>query len=182
MFTSNTIYVEIVVPFRCCRFGDISSGHYDWPPRPNDQGSPNVFVNNKPWHRAGDHWEIHCNPEGQCHDGFLVHGAPAVYVNNIPAGRIGDLISCGAHNEFADDGSPNTFCGNFRGPGASVGFNSPNFSEKEWTHSGEEQEDSFDTPNPAGGGDTEHVSRPDYQSWERSPFPWDKVDRQIHQY
>src|SRR5579859_5906258 len=42
------------------RLGDISSGHDCWPGRPNDEGSPNVFVNNLPVHTQGDHWDEHC--------------------------------------------------------------------------------------------------------------------------
>jgi len=44
----------------CARLGDICTGHDCYPSRPNDQGSPNVFVNGIPWHRQGDHWEAHC--------------------------------------------------------------------------------------------------------------------------
>jgi uncharacterized Zn-binding protein involved in type VI secretion len=124
-----SLTVSIVPAFSACRLGDISSGHPPWPPRPNDQGSPDVFVNKFPWHRTGDHWAIHCcppppppPPPAQCHDGILVHGAPGVFINNKPAGRIGDLISCGKHDEFADQGSPDTFCGNFVGAGPPIGF------------------------------------------------------------
>ena len=43
------------------RFGDICSGHIPcYPSRPNDQGSPNVFVNGLPKHRLTDHWVVHC--------------------------------------------------------------------------------------------------------------------------
>ncbi|MCX7999773.1 MAG: hypothetical protein N3A69_12625 [Leptospiraceae bacterium] len=42
------------------RLVDKSCGHGCWPPRPNDEGSPNVFVNSRPVHRLGDHWETHC--------------------------------------------------------------------------------------------------------------------------
>ncbi len=42
------------------RLGDKSCGHGCWPPRSNDQGSPNVFVNGRPVHQLGDHWATHC--------------------------------------------------------------------------------------------------------------------------
>lgn len=37
-------------------------GHGCWPPRPNIQGSENVFVNSRPHHRLDDLWAVHCVP------------------------------------------------------------------------------------------------------------------------
>jgi len=37
------------------RYADICTGHDCWPSRPNDEGSPNTFINNKKAHRVGDH-------------------------------------------------------------------------------------------------------------------------------
>lgn len=159
--SQSKIYPVSVVPsFAVCRLGDISSGHYPWPPRVNDSASPNVFVNGLGWHRLGDHWVTHCAPPG-CHDGFLIHGAPGVYVNNKEAGRIGDLISCAPHDEFADSGSPNTFCGNQVGTGVAARTPQPNDI-------------------PAAGGDL-HVEREDFAAWVQLPFEWEGADRQIHQ-
>lgn len=41
------------------RLRDNCTGHDCWPPRPNCQGSPDVFVNGRPWHRQTDNWEPH---------------------------------------------------------------------------------------------------------------------------
>ena len=92
-----------------CRLGDMGSGHGCWPPRPNDQGSPNVFVNGLPAHRQGDHWVSHCCcaiPE--THDSSLASGSSTVYVNGKQLGRIGDPIACGS---VVSSGSPNVFAG-----------------------------------------------------------------------
>jgi len=156
-----SLTVSVVPAFAVARLGDLSSGHFPWPARPNDQASPNVFVNKKGWHRFGDHWAIHCAPVGGCHDGYLVHGAPGVFVNGKPAGRIGDLISCSPHDEFVDQGSPNVFCGNFMGSGP---------------------EPVFVEPIPeATTGDSQEMARQNYANWNRMPIDWEFVDRQIHQ-
>ena len=88
------------------RQGDISAGH-GYPPRPNDQGSPDVFVDNLPVHRQTDHWPTHCIP-GSCHDGVTLAGNPTVFVNNLPIARIGDPISCG---DKIAQGSQTVFAG-----------------------------------------------------------------------
>ena len=90
------------------RLNDICTGHEDWPPRPNIEGSPNVFVNDRPWHRQGDSWETHCNNVPECHDGVLASGSKSVYVNKKQAGRIGDPVSCGSS---VATGSENVFAG-----------------------------------------------------------------------
>ena len=90
------------------RLHDICTGHDDWPPRPNIEGSPNVFVNNRNWHRQGDAWEVHCNSIPECHAGVLASGSSTVYVNNKQAGRIGDPVDCGSS---VATGSPNVFAG-----------------------------------------------------------------------
>jgi len=41
------------------RLGDNSCGHGCFPPRPNVEASPNVFVNSKGAHRLGDAWAVH---------------------------------------------------------------------------------------------------------------------------
>ena len=89
-----------------CRERDICTGHGCWPPRPNDQGSPNVFVNGKPWHRQGDHWMMHCCQP--CNDSYLAHGSPTVFINLLEAGRVGDPVACGS---LVAKGSPDSFCG-----------------------------------------------------------------------
>ncbi|QCG76126.1 putative baseplate hub sub and tail lysozyme [Pseudomonas phage vB_PaeM_PA5oct] len=92
------------------RLGDICSGHQiGYPPRPNVQGSPNVFVNNLPEHRVTDKWDVHCSPTGSCHNSTMAVGSPNVWVNNLPAARLGDLVGC---TSLAAQGSPNVFINN----------------------------------------------------------------------
>lgn len=88
------------------RLGDLCSGHAGFPPRPNDQGSPNVFVNGLPVHRQGDHWTIHC--KSGCHDSTLASGSGTVFVNGKAVGRIGDPVACGS---VVAEGSDNVFVG-----------------------------------------------------------------------
>ena len=90
------------------RLNDICTGHADWPPRPNIEGSPNVFVNGLAWHRQGDAWATHCNSIPECHGGVLASGSSSVFVNKQQAGRIGDPVSCGSS---VATGSPNVFAG-----------------------------------------------------------------------
>lgn len=90
------------------RLGDTCTGHGPWPPRPNDQGSPTVYVNGRPLHRNGDHWEAHCNPIPVCHDSVLGGGSPTVFANGKRAGRIGDAVACGS---TVATGSPDVFIG-----------------------------------------------------------------------
>lgn len=54
------------------RLNDECTGHGCYPSRVNDQGSPNVFVNNRNAHRVGDHWVTHC-----CFD-----GSTKFFINN----------------------------------------------------------------------------------------------------
>jgi uncharacterized Zn-binding protein involved in type VI secretion len=88
------------------RLGDLCTGHGGWPPRPNNQASPDVFVNNIAVHRQGDSWAIHCN--SSCHGGVTSSGSSTVFVNNKQIARIGDPVSCGS---TIAQGSPNVFAG-----------------------------------------------------------------------
>jgi len=90
------------------RQGDTCTGHGSYPPRANDQGSPNVFINSTPAHRQGDHWVTHCNPTPSCHDSAAQSGSSTVYVNGQQLMRIGDPIACGS---ACAQGSPNVFAG-----------------------------------------------------------------------
>jgi uncharacterized Zn-binding protein involved in type VI secretion len=87
------------------RLGDLCSGHNGFPPRGNDQASPDTFCNNIPVHRLGDHWPEHKH-KGKGHQGQMAVGSPNVFVNNRPKARIGDAVSCGS---FAAQGSTDTF-------------------------------------------------------------------------
>lgn len=91
---------------KVCRLGDYCTGHTCWPPRPNDQGSPNVFINGLAAHRKGDHWINHTCTD--THDSHLAEGSSKVFVNNKELGRVTDPILCGS---FVADGSPNVFSG-----------------------------------------------------------------------
>jgi len=75
------------------------------------QGSPNVFVNNRPWSRQGDKNTVHLKPGGKnCvpHTAPITVGSSTVFVNNRGAGRIGDSITgC----TVVAQGSPDVFAG-----------------------------------------------------------------------
>ena len=83
---------------------DVCSGHACWPSRPNDQGSPNVFINNLASHRKTDHWSIHAC--ASIHDSAAADGSPNVFVNNLNKCRVGDPVLCGSSMA---QGSPNVF-------------------------------------------------------------------------
>lgn len=85
------------------RLGDKCTGHGDAPPRPNVQGSPNVFINSKPAHRQGDKWGIH-----KSHPSVLAKGSSTVFVNSKGQGRLGDPVAC---KSKCAQGSPDTFVG-----------------------------------------------------------------------
>lgn len=93
------------------RLGDKGTGHGGYAARPNDQGSPNVFVNNIPVHRTTDHWETHCAGPA-CHDSNLAVGSKTVIVNNLAIGRVDDDVQCGS---LVAEGSPNVFAGGIKG-------------------------------------------------------------------
>lgn len=88
------------------RRGDVCTGHGCFPPRPNDQGSPDVFVNDIEVHRETDHWTTHCC--GSCHDSNLSSGSSTVYVNDLQCARIGDPVVCGSN---VSQGSNNVYAG-----------------------------------------------------------------------
>lgn len=94
------------------RLGDICTGHECFPPRNSIEGSPDVFVNGRPFHRQGDGWAVHCctHPEVPhgCHGSVLALGSSSVYVNGRQAGRIGDPVACGG---VIATGSSNVFVG-----------------------------------------------------------------------
>jgi uncharacterized Zn-binding protein involved in type VI secretion len=77
-----------------CRLGDICTGHGCFPPRPNIEGSNNVMINNRPAHREGDAWAVHCCLK--CHSSVLAKGSSTVFTNGRGAARIGDLVACGS--------------------------------------------------------------------------------------
>ena len=89
------------------RKGDICTGHGCFPPRPNAQGSPNVFCNSIPVHRQGDSWNVHCCGI-PCHGGSLAAGSSSVNSNSKQLGSISDPVSCGS---AAANGSGNVFAG-----------------------------------------------------------------------
>lgn len=88
------------------RLGDICSGHGCFPPRPNAQGSPNVYCNGRPVHRVTDAWAVHCCVT--CHPSVLAAGSPTVFANGLSVGRVGDPVACGS---TCATGSSDTFTG-----------------------------------------------------------------------
>lgn len=90
------------------RLGDMSTGHSDYPSRPNIQASSDVIVNNKGVHRKGDRWAVHCNHHPRCHDGVASSSSNTVFANKKGIVRIGDSVSCGDH---VAQGSPNVIVG-----------------------------------------------------------------------
>jgi uncharacterized Zn-binding protein involved in type VI secretion len=89
-------------------FGAMCSGHSGFPPRPNVQASPDVFVNGIGVQRFGDAYSVHCKPSHGCHPSNLSSGSGSVFVNGKPIGRIGDSIGCGS---VVSTGSSNVFAG-----------------------------------------------------------------------
>lgn len=89
------------------RLGDICKGHDGFVPRPNDQGSDNVFINSKGAHRLGDHWQTHCNQVPVCHDSVAGEGSPNVFVNGKKLCRENDKTACGSPMGLTK--SPNVF-------------------------------------------------------------------------
>ena len=89
------------------RLGDECTGHGCHPPRTNDSGSPDMFINGQGAHRVGDHWVPHtCG--NNTHDGVATKGSSTVFINGQGAMRVGDLISCGS---VVAQGSSNVFFG-----------------------------------------------------------------------
>jgi uncharacterized Zn-binding protein involved in type VI secretion len=78
-----------------------------FPPRPNNQASTDVFVNNKGLHRETDSYSQHCC-KSNCHVSVLAKGSRTVFCNGLPVGRITDPVACGS---AIAQGSPNTFAG-----------------------------------------------------------------------
>ena len=87
------------------RLTDICTGHGCFPPRPNIQGSPNVFCNMLPAHRRTDAWSVHCCGI-VCHASVLCTGSPNVFTNWLNQGRVTDMVCCGS---AVATGSPNVF-------------------------------------------------------------------------
>lgn len=90
------------------RVGDADVTHCSTPYRA--QGSPNVFVNEISWSRAGDVNTVHLLPGSPCpsHTAAIGTGSSTVFINGKGAGRVGDSISgCTA----VAAGSSNVFSG-----------------------------------------------------------------------
>lgn len=91
------------------RKADMGTGHGCWVPRPNAEGSPDVYVNGIPLHRQGDAWLPHTCPSiPNTHAGNLASGSSTVYCNGMQVGRIGDPVDCGS---FVAQGSPDVYAG-----------------------------------------------------------------------
>jgi uncharacterized Zn-binding protein involved in type VI secretion len=91
------------------RQGDFATPHIpDYPPRPNIEGSPDVYVNGQPLHRVGDNWAFHSGRFGP-HGGVTLTGSATVFCNGRPVARVGDPVSPPCLSTIAQ-GSPNVFC------------------------------------------------------------------------
>lgn len=75
-------------------FGQMCSGHGRYPPRPNAQASPDVFVNNLGVQRLSDTYIPHCTPGDGCHGAVVASGSSNIFVNGLPIARMGDALSC----------------------------------------------------------------------------------------
>ena len=85
------------------RYRDVCTGHGCFGPRPNNGGSPNVYINGRPAHRKTDMWLVHsCGPSA--HPSVQAGGSPNIFVNMLELARVGDSIACGSVNAT---GSPN---------------------------------------------------------------------------
>ena len=76
------------------------------------QGSPDVFINNKPAARVRDPSTAHLRPGAKVcvsHRSKIASGSPNVFVNNRPMARRGDPLT--ACTRIAQ-GSPNVFANN----------------------------------------------------------------------
>ncbi len=93
------------------RVGDADIPHCS--PMVRAQGSPNVFVNGRPWSRQGDFNTVHlkpcsCPPCCCPHAMPIAVGSSTVIVNGRGSGRIGDaIVACTS----VAQGSPNVFAG-----------------------------------------------------------------------
>ena len=89
------------------RIGDADVSHCSGMTR--NEGSSNVYVNNIPWSREGDHNTGHLKPPVPCvgHTAPIASGSTSVKVNTKGAGRVGDsisgctLVAAGSSNVFA---------------------------------------------------------------------------------
>lgn len=57
------------------------------------EGSPNVYVNNKPVLRKGDIGKEFCECYGAEEESIVLEGNEKVLVNSKPIARVGDLVS-----------------------------------------------------------------------------------------
>lgn len=90
------------------RHQDLCTGHSCYPPRPNAQASPDVYINYRGAHRVTDAWEVHCCGPA-CHGSVQATGSQTVFVNGLALARVGDRVACGSANMtgsvnvYADD-------------------------------------------------------------------------------
>lgn len=90
------------------RIGDADVVHCSQPRR--QQGSGDVFVNDRGVSRRGDKNTPHKKPGKKCpiHSAAISGGSSTVFVNGRPIGRVGDKI---ADCTSVAQGSPNVFAG-----------------------------------------------------------------------
>lgn len=66
------------------------------PPRPNVQGSGNVFADGLPAHTMSHAWAPHACPSSPPHGAATVQGSGSVFINGLPAAVMTSAISCGS--------------------------------------------------------------------------------------
>ena len=166
------------------RISDICTGHPRGSPRPNNQGSPDVFINGRRAHRQSDSWPVHRRRRN--HKSFLAAGSPSVYTNGLQQGRIGDPVACGSR---VKTGSTNVFIGGrlpitpsnlFRGGG----FDPPrplSRSEREGLVANGRNPQQFLNPNgtiPDDGGINPEPGPHENLAVTDTPVRWDECDDQ----
>ena len=86
----------VIVVRKMSLLGHIDTGHDACPPRPNNEASPDVFVDGIPVHRVGDGWSAHGCDDHPPHGATTVSGSSFVFINGQPSSFIGSAVSCGS--------------------------------------------------------------------------------------
>jgi uncharacterized Zn-binding protein involved in type VI secretion len=80
------------------RLGNLCSGHGFYPPRANNQGSPNTFIKGFAIHRETDSWLQHCKTvvPFDCHVSIMGTCTPGFLINGLAVAKVGDPVVCGS--------------------------------------------------------------------------------------
>ena len=74
--------------------GHLSAGH-GWPPTPSIEASTKTLVEGRGVVRQGDAYQIHCNPDGDCHQPFAQSGSSKTLTDGRQTMRVNDPLTCG---------------------------------------------------------------------------------------